>query len=189
MPKNPGAARDVRVLGEPTSNTCDVHVADEGITLRFMRGNNAKVVCIGRDWESSDTPRRASNRGYAQAIGLASEMMHALDTALVEREKNAPANIKILESSTIACKLEYLGWQQLYRVEERTPLEWDTLEQYGAMAPKDAINLTAAETRALKQRAFSVIQNQRKRESYSKDGLGQPQNLGQLIFPIFAKAS
>jgi hypothetical protein len=182
--RNPGTARDVRVLPGATSQTCDVLIAEEGLTLHFMRGKNRVVRCIGRFKEEADASARASDAGFVAAVRLAAETMRKLDQTLAEREAAAASNVSILESSAAMCELHYLGWRIVYSIPVRTPLVWAMLEQRSATAPVRADLLTDHEMRCIKQRAFSAIQHQRKKEGYGKEGLGAPQHLGQLTFSL-----
>jgi len=192
MTKNPGTARSVKVLPGATAKTCDVAIEDEGITLNFMRGDNNRIRVLGRQFESNDTPRRASSAGYAQAASLADATMRAYDSVIQERESTAPSNILILDSSSVECTLGYLGHHLTYEVQggERTMLTWEILrlklQKDGRLikTSDELPVLTEREKQVLKQRALTVIQSQRGRMGYGAKGRGMPQNLGQL--PLFS---
>lgn len=170
--KNPGLARNYS-LSNASDNYCDVHVAEEQITLRFEREGDGIVRCTGHFKEHPDDPDRASRTAFTEARQLAIKQMNTLRGKKRVAGMAAQFEQPLVTDVTLAeCVLSYRGNQYSYWCDVDKPLTWENLGCKGVFLGESGPRfLEPEEYIKLKKRAFGRLQEAR-RELYADDGLG-----------------
>lgn len=164
----------------PTAHYCEVGIVAEGLTLIFERVAAGDISCTDRKPVHPKGPRRTSRDNFLKAYSIAKKAMDELLKIERGREKMAESAILVNESTTTECSLSYFGWCVSYTCEWNLPLTWENLRKVAAMdervRPQDELpplpDLTDKEWNALKKRAFSSIQRNRRTHGYRDDGRG-----------------